>query len=643
MANLGGVDDPRQSEAVDHIGESNDTDYPTHEKLAHHAGTEPNAQRNGSIAMYTDSSIMFEEYHWWANKSREYETHLKADKGFSAMFQVLTGKKKKAEGLPGFIPENDANLSDTVSNQNGEPTPGKVVDGGADTASSDRSNREKNTAGDNSLSSWNGQPSANRYGITDDEWYNAQRSVRTATWGSIFYLITTDILGPYSVPWAISQMGYGPGSALYIVFGGLAVYSGLQLWSMFQGLDSTKYPLRNYGDLTFRVFGQVARIGVNVLQSFQFFLNVALLIESNGQGLAQMAAGPNATVATAGICFVVAEVVFMLAGFVLGQIRTLQRLGFLANLAIWLNVVVIVMTMVVVHMYPPNYAASLTSYGTPKGPIITTANWPPGTTLNGRITGLMQGVFSYGGATLFNELMAEMRRPRDFWKGFILAEIFIITVYLTMGMVVYSAQGQFSFNPAYQGIPNSAYQWQTLGNAISFISGLIAALLYGNIGVKVFYAAVLRDVFRFPPLNKKTGKWIWVALIPIYWALAFIVAAAIPQISNLSAFVGAACILQFSYTFPPILMVGYRSQKDAMLPGEGFDPATGQVIRQDSGFRRWMRGYMRNWHINTFDVLYFLGALCVAGLGIYSSCIGMHQAFSAGRMTPFTCVNPAGT
>lgn len=39
----------------------------------------------------------------------------------------------------------------------------------------------------------------------------------------------------------------------------------------------------------------------------------------------------------------------------------------------------------------------------------------------------------------------------DFWKGFTIAEVFIFVCYLIMGMVVYSAQGQFSFNPAYQG------------------------------------------------------------------------------------------------------------------------------------------------------------------------------------------------
>lgn len=35
------------------------------------------------------------------------------------------------------------------------------------------------------------------------------------------------------------------------------------------------------------------------------------------------------------ILVMVAEAVFMIAGFLFGQIRTLQRLGFLANIAVW--------------------------------------------------------------------------------------------------------------------------------------------------------------------------------------------------------------------------------------------------------------------------------------------------------------------
>ena len=50
------------------------------------------------------------------------------------------------------------------------------------------------------------------------------------------------------------------------------------------------------------------------------------------------------------VTVMVAEVIFMLLGFILGQIRTLQRLSWLANLAIWLNVIVIIMTWVLLHL-----------------------------------------------------------------------------------------------------------------------------------------------------------------------------------------------------------------------------------------------------------------------------------------------------
>lgn len=43
--------------------------------------------------------------------------------------------------------------------------------------------------------------------VTASEKETAYRAFRTAGWISVFYLITTDILGPYSAPWAFSQLG----------------------------------------------------------------------------------------------------------------------------------------------------------------------------------------------------------------------------------------------------------------------------------------------------------------------------------------------------------------------------------------------------------------------------------------------------
>lgn len=428
-ANVRGIADPRLGPEADVIGTAGEHPEPgfhcslstIYENPEGHDLPAPVLHGPGSI--YLDRGITFENYHYWANRSREAEKNIPTDNtGFSQVGRLMIGKKPQGTQPPSSL--SKVRITD-------EKTAGTKA------------------RPDSSRSTDKSEDAADNWEVTESEWEQAQRAARTATWGSVFYLITTDILGPTNVPWAISRMGYGPGVIIYTIFGAMACYSGLQLWRIFVGLDSTRFPMRNYGDVAFRVFGNWARILVNILQSFQFFLNVALLITSNGQGLAQMAAGQNGN---GFLCFIVAELIFMLIGFVLGQIRTLQRLSFLANVAIWLNVVVIIMTMVVVHRYPPNYEAVQASYPTiTKGPVKTSGYWPSSSTLNDKVTAMMNGVFAYGGATLFNELMAEMRRPYDFWKGFICAEIFIYSCYLIMGLVVYSAQGQFAFNPAYQG------------------------------------------------------------------------------------------------------------------------------------------------------------------------------------------------
>ena len=128
----------------------------------------------------------------------------------------------------------------------------------------------------------------------------------------------------------------------------------------------------------------------------------------------------------------------------------------------------------------------------------------------------------------------------------------------------------------------------------------------------------------------------------IYWSLAFILAGAIPQIANVNSFVGAACIIPFSYAFPPLLSLGFNIQKDAMLPEEAFNPMTNEVVRIDSGWARWARGYRKKLLLNTFNLVYFLGATTAAGFGIWASTTAMHEAFSKTKATPFTCTNPAG-
>ncbi|KAG2062554.1 hypothetical protein BDR04DRAFT_970202, partial [Suillus decipiens] len=368
-----------------------------------------------------------------------------------------------------------------------------------------------------------------------------------------------DILGPYSTPWAFQQVGYGPGVACFFVFGIMAAYSGFLLWWMFMKLDSERFPIRSFGDLGQRIYGSWFRHVCNILQSLQLVINVGIIILQNGQGLSQMAHFK--------LCFSVCNVVWTLAGMILGQIRTLQKFGRIANFSVWLNIIVLIMTMAFVANSPPNYVAAGVPAGTIPPPVMTQAiNLQPFQT---QLEGIMQIVFSYGGAMIFIEFMAEMRRPMDFWKAMALSQIFIFVVYMFFGLFVYSYQGQYVVNPANQGI--STYGLQTATNAISLTAGLIAAALYGNIGVKVIYNNIFVELFGFPQLTVTWGKYYFAICVIVYWSIAFVIGSAIPQFSNLSSLVAAVCIFQFSYTFPPFMILGYCMQVDATKGDREFD------------------------------------------------------------------------
>ncbi|TDZ13769.1 N amino acid transport system protein [Colletotrichum orbiculare MAFF 240422] len=587
------------------------------------AGTRCNSQLSGRGQVYAmdsqllhDPNVTFEEYLYWAGVTRAEEKEAN-DRYVQARGPVTV------KGL----------LKDRF--RRGDEH--KAFEGSASgTASGEKNANDKALAlaGDGVAG-----------GVTPEEWKQASRAMRTAGWGAIFYLITTDILGPFSTPWAFAQMGYGPGVALYSVFGIMSFYSGWVLYRSFLGLDSDRYPIKGYGDLYFRVFGSWARHAVNFAQGLQLLLFVSVLILGNGQSISQISKGPNGG---AGICFVACLVIFMAAGFVLGQIRTLQRFSWIANLAVWINLLIIFICMGVVAHSPPNFAATKASFGDAfgPGPVRTFAGTPPdglasgGTGFMASLNGLNQAVYSYGGCLIFAAFMSEMRHPMDFWKALLCGEVFIYSVYLTFGLYVYSFQGQYSFNPIMQGL--SPYSWQTATNILNLVTGLIAAALYGNIGMKVLYAELLQGVFGAPALSAPMGKLLWAAVIPVYWALAFVVGAAIPQFSLISGFIGALFILSFTYTLPALLGLGYWIRKDAMLPEEeSFDPATGVYGYADGGFRRYWRGFMKRPVFNSWNLFYMLGGMVTTALGMYSSIVGLVDAFNGkSQATSFGCASP---
>lgn len=465
---------------------------------------------------------------------------------------------------------------------------------------------------------------------------NARRALRQAGWAAVFYLITTDILGPFNAPIAIAQLGYVPGILLYTVMGIAAFYCGIMLWRLFIHLDSDRYPVKTYSDICERIFGRTARHVCTFLQSLQLIVNVGVICLSNGQSLSQIVAGENGK---GHICFSVAIVIWALFGMVIGQIRTLQSFSVLSNFAVWINLLIIFTSMGFIAHSPPNYAAAFASAGAPMGPVVTHAfdTLPAATQING----IMQMVFAYGGAMIFPEIMAEMRRPMDFWRGMACAQCLIYVAYLVYGVFVYSFQGQFTLPLAYQGV--SKYSWQTVGNVLALITGIIAGGLYGNIGIKVAYVNIVEDWFKGPSLLSRKGHFIWSIMVVIYWALAYIIGSAIPQVENISSLIAAVCIMQFSYTFPPALRLGYDVITDAMSEDAVYVPGNGTVGRIDTwkDSSRWKRGILtgRVW-FKVMNLVLAVGFMVMAGFGMWGSGVSIKKAFEVSSATSFSCAAP---
>lgn len=252
-------------------------------------------------------------------------------------------------------------------------------------------------------------------------------------------------------------------------------------------LDSYEYPVRTYSDLAFRIYGSGARYLVLCFQALQLLLSVAVILVSNGEALSQASRFR--------LCYAVCVVVWAIAGFLLGQIRTLQKFGFLANFAIWINLLIMFITMGVAANSPPLYSAYTASAGYSVNPALVKPNaagvFPPVThsgglpdssNFAGSVNGLMNAVYAYSGTQIFIDFMAEMSQPRNFLKSMWSSQFFIYACYMLYGLFMYAYQGQYVQNPSYLGI--SPYAWSTVGNSLAMVTAIVAAALYGNIGLK---------------------------------------------------------------------------------------------------------------------------------------------------------------
>lgn len=127
-----------------------------------------------------DGSVTLEEYMYYAEKSRAEEDAIAATAPPTTMMDIIFPSKAAARRIEGSQPDAaDVKISPPrLSNSSGH-----------------------------------------RMEVTDLEWANASRALRSASAAACFYLITTDILGPFGVGFSIGTMGWGEGIGLFTLFG----------------------------------------------------------------------------------------------------------------------------------------------------------------------------------------------------------------------------------------------------------------------------------------------------------------------------------------------------------------------------------------------------------------------------------------
>lgn len=238
-----------------------------------------------------------------------------------------------------------------------------------------------------------------------------RRVLRKVTVFGAFYLMTTDILGPFNTGYTFRQLGFATGAIMYVFMGLAAFYCGLLLNALYLRVDSDRSPVRNYGQLCYRILGPYAKIVSDILMIIQLVVNCGTIMLSNAQSLSQIIAGPNGN---GHLCFIVQIVIFLGVNYALTPLRTLRQVGYLANAAVWLNIALIWCTVGFVYSSPPNFTAAMAAYGINPGPVITAAI--AGGPLYQRVNGVMNMVFAYGGAMIFVDFYSEMKKPWDFWK-----------------------------------------------------------------------------------------------------------------------------------------------------------------------------------------------------------------------------------
>jgi hypothetical protein len=145
-------------------------------------------ERTWGLTARVDPTVTFEEYIYWAKieRAEEHEANrlYVEERGPLSFKSVLKGRFSK--GIHHENAKKEEKARQDLILHGGLPTSSTHLD-------------EKGNA------VVSGDSSSGDMTVSPEEWKTAARALKTASWGTIFFLITTDILGWSSTPYVLNS------------------------------------------------------------------------------------------------------------------------------------------------------------------------------------------------------------------------------------------------------------------------------------------------------------------------------------------------------------------------------------------------------------------------------------------------------
>lgn len=220
-------------------------------------------------------------------------------------------------------------------------------------------------------------------------------------------------------------------------------------------------------------------------------------------------------------------------------------------------------------------------------------------------------VFAYAGHFMFFILISEMKRPQDAMKAAWTLQIVSTSLYIVFAVVTYWYIGQGVSSPSLLSL---SPLWSKISFGLAIPNFFIAGSLYSHTAAKLIFVRLFRHNHHIHS-HTITGWSVWVILILIANAAAFVFAAGIPIFNYLVGITASLFAAWYTYG-----LAGAFWLHDTYHFKGGYD------------------GWLKRPIMFSLNVLTVLagGFICVGGL--YATIYSLREAAEAGELPPpFQC------